>query len=70
MVRECSEVCPECGEQLRAISVPCLGCVVRPRRMTRCPKYRRGSYRDRHICRSVGTTEAEALAKFLRREIV
>lgn len=69
MVRNCGETCPECKEDLLAISVPGLGCVVRPRRMSHCPNYRRRR-KSREVCRSLGMEEAEAIERFLRREHV
>jgi len=69
MITECHAKCPACGESLIAISVAAYGCVVRPQRMTRCSKYKI-HHRSKHICRSLGMTEAEAVAKFLRGELV
>lgn len=70
MTSDCHANCPRCGAGLIAISVQPYGAVVRPRHMTRCPKYKRGSYLNKHICRALGDDEAQALAKFLRGEIV
>lgn len=69
MITDCHAKCPACDESLIAISVPPYGCVVRPRRMTRCSKYKI-HHRSKHICRSLGADEKEAVMKFLSGEIV